>query len=182
MPIHFAVTQTYRVLVPNLAGLPAYNLRLHDSELRLTEPGAYQLSATVYALYADQLKLHHDCLHASHERLPSVIHNKLVARLKDVLFPPAGFTRRICLLAKTVAKKYAPVAPEHHKATRLGQSIHFDHWDGPPDFPGLPLEYTGALVGEEEFLNLAYSSQHRQSSKTHTVVLKLYLSTMERSF
>jgi hypothetical protein len=140
------------------SSLPEYNAKLHESELRLTgaEPAAYQLSATFKERYADYLKLHHDCLHASDDRLRSVIDNKLVAGLKDVRFPPAGFTCRICLLAKTVAKKYAQVAPEHHKATRLGQAMHFDHWHGPTDIPGLPLGYTGALVGEEEFSEFGF--------------------------
>jgi hypothetical protein len=116
------------------SSLPAYSLELHESgksaagpPLLPSEPIAYQISAAFKERYADYLKLHHDCLHASDERHRSVIQNKVVAGVKDVRFPPAGFTCRICLLAKTVAKKYAPIAPEHPKATRLGQEMHFDH-------------------------------------------------------
>ncbi len=117
----------------------------------------YQLSVTFFKeRYADYLKLHNDCLHSSDERLRSVIDNKLVTGLKEVRFPPAGFTCRISLLAKTVAKKYATVSLEHHKATRLGQAMHFDHWHGSTDIPGLPLPYTGALVGEEEFSEFGF--------------------------
>jgi len=63
------------------SSLPEYNPTLHESELLLTEPATYQLSATFKERYADYLKLHHDCLHASDERLRSVIDNKLVAGL-----------------------------------------------------------------------------------------------------
>ncbi len=48
-----------------LSSLPECNPKLHESELRLTEPAAYQLSATFKERYDDYLKLHHDCLHAS---------------------------------------------------------------------------------------------------------------------
>ena len=68
-----------------------------------------------------------------------MIDNKLVHGVKDVRFPPAGYTCRACLLAKIVAKKFATVAPTHHKAERLGDVMHFDHWHGPTDVKGLPL-------------------------------------------
>ena len=119
-------------------------------------PAAYQLSPAFKERYADYLKLHHACLHASDERLRAIIDNKLVTGVKDVRFPPAGFTCRTCLLAKTVAKKYAIIAPAHHKATRLGEVMHFDHWHGPTDVPGQPLGYTGALVGQDEYSEFGF--------------------------
>ncbi len=37
------------------SSLPEYDLRLHESELRLTEPAAYQLSASFKERYADYI-------------------------------------------------------------------------------------------------------------------------------
>ena len=120
------------------------------------DPVAYQLSAAFKERYADYLKLHQSCLHASDERLRSMIDNKLVHGVKDVRFLPAGYTCRTCLLAKIVAKKFATVAPTHHKAERLGDVMHFDHWHGPTGVKGLPLDYTGALVGQDEYSEFGF--------------------------
>ena len=86
--------QAYFASLPAYAeklGAPVSMMHVHVAQAGppATEPAhasvqpdtveAYQLSAAFKERYADYLKLHQSCLHASDERLRSMIDNKLVA-------------------------------------------------------------------------------------------------------
>ncbi len=75
--------------------------------------------------------------------------NKLAKGVKDLRFPPAGFTCRTCLLAKVaVPKKYVAIAP-HHISVKLCTLITGTDrrvfWASPW------AAYTGAHVGQDEY-------------------------------
>ncbi len=80
---------------------------------------------------------------------------------------------------------YAPVSWLRPSTTKLRTTMVYaswasnalasaDHWHGPADIPGLPLGYTGALVGEEdfsEFVSCFEPTQTKQAKEQDTALL-----------